>query len=192
MDDEITRDTNAVTAEHSFMAVEREVIDVFANQQMGEKSGCGQASYERASRCGGNNGRKVALDFVTVFYADNAAFKKLGGCEVKKLGGFLADSLKGVWVGGDEIGNDFSGFDGEFLQAGDARAVGFAFYRWLPFFSDEYGLLRCVCAGGGFELFRHLLEEQLELGGINLLAFCTKKAANQVVELGFEKDDFGI
>jgi hypothetical protein len=46
------------------------------------------------------------------------------------------------------------------------------------------GLLRCVrAAGGWFFSRRQVLEEELELGGIDLLTFVAEEAADEVVEL---------
>ena len=66
--------------------------------------------------------------------------------------------------------------------------MGTAFLRQPGLFNGVWcGLLRCGRAGGGFQLSRHVLEQKLELGGVELLAFAAEEAADQVVELGFEK-----
>ena len=70
--------------------------------------------------------------------------------------------------------------------------------RWAALFRSQCftgvwcGLLRCVRAGRGFRLSRHVLEEQFELGGVDLLAFAAEETADQVVELGFEKGDLRV
>jgi len=45
------------------------------------------------------------------------------------------------------------------------------------------GLRWCVRAGGGWLFSRQVLEEEFELGGIDLLAFVAEEAADEVVEL---------
>lgn len=84
--------------------------------------------------------------FSAELHPDDAAFEKFGRGDVEKLGDFFAAAFEGLRIGGDEVGDDLGGLDGEVFQSGDPGAVGTAFYGWLLFFSGG-GLLRCVHAG---------------------------------------------
>ena len=44
VDDEVARDAHAVAVEDGLLAVEREVVDVFPNEEVGEEAGGGQPS----------------------------------------------------------------------------------------------------------------------------------------------------
>ena len=85
------------------------MIDVFANEQMGEQSGGGQPSDKRGGGRGRDDGREVALGLAAELRADDEASEKSGRGDIKQLGGFLADALEGVRIGGDQVGDEFGG-----------------------------------------------------------------------------------
>ena len=107
MDDGISWDSHAVAEENFLLPVEREVIDVFANEQVSEQSGGGQASDKRGGGCGRDDGRKVALGLAAELRTHDEASEKPGRGDVEQLGGFFSDALEGVRIGGDEVGDDF-------------------------------------------------------------------------------------
>jgi hypothetical protein len=80
------------------------VVDVFADEEMGEQAGCGQAADKRGGGRWRDDGREVAVFLAAELGADNAAFEKPGGGDVEQLGDFLADAIKGSGIGGDEVG----------------------------------------------------------------------------------------
>ncbi len=188
VDDEVARDADAVAVEGGLLAVKREVVDVFPDEEMGEKPCGGQSADKRRGGGRSDDGREVALDFAAELHTDDAAPEELRGGDVEQLGDFLAAAFEGLRIGGDEVGDDLGGLDGKAVEAGDAGAVGGAVFRGADRLSVVWrGLLRCVRAGGGFRLSRHVPEEQLELGGVDLLALRAEEAADQVVELGFKE-----
>ena len=138
VDDEVAWEANAVAVEDGLLAVKREVVDVFPDEQVGEQSGCWQPADERGGRGGRDDGREVAAFLAAELRADDAAFEKPRRGDVEQLGDFLADALECSGIGGYEVGDDLGGLGGlggEVFQAGDPGAVGGALFRagysWL-------------------------------------------------------------
>ena len=77
------------------------------------RAGCRQSADERCGGRGGYDGWEVAVLLATILRTDDAAFEKLDRGDVEQLGDFFADALEGGRIGGDEVGNDLGGFDGE-------------------------------------------------------------------------------
>ena len=112
MDDEIAGNAHAVPEENFLLPVEREMVDILADEQVGEESGGGQPPDKRGGGCGRDYRREVALVLAAELRADDEASEKPGRSDVEQLGGFFSDALEGVRIGGDEIGDDFGGLDG--------------------------------------------------------------------------------
>ena len=129
MDDEVARDVDSRTLEDFFLTVNGQVVDVFANEQMGEEGGAREAAEQRGDGRGGEDGWKVALGLAPEFRPHDKAADETGGDVVELLGGFLADALVGFGFGGDQVGDDLLGLDGELVEALDAGAVAGAFCR---------------------------------------------------------------
>ena len=126
VDDEVARDVDSRALEDSFLTVNGQVVDVIANKQVGEEGGAWQASEQRGDGRGGDDGWKVALALAPVFRPHDEAADKAGGDIVWLFGGFRADALVGFGIGGDQVGDDFLGLDGELVEASDAGAVAAA------------------------------------------------------------------
>lgn len=184
MDDEVAGNAESGSGENGLLAVERKVVDVFADEQVGKQARGGKPADERSGGRGGDDGRKVAAGLATEFRAHDATLDISGRNDVQQFGDFLAAALEGFGIGGDKVGDDLGGLDGQAVEAGDAAAVATSLLGAAHGLRSGGGLLRCVRAAGGW-LFsrRQVLEEYLELGGINLLALVAEKAADEVVEL---------
>lgn len=129
VDDEVARDADAVAAEDGFLAVKREVVDVFPDEQVGEEPCGGKAADKRGGGGRRDDGRQVALDFAAELHPRDAAFEKPRRGDVEQLGDLLAAAFEGLRIGGDEVGDDLGGLDGKAVEAGDAGAVGGAVFR---------------------------------------------------------------
>jgi hypothetical protein len=117
------------------------------------------------------------------FHPHDAALDISGGNDVQQFGGFLAAALEGFGIGGDKVGDDLQGLQGQAVEAGDAAAVASPLGTAHGFRSGD-GLLRCVRAGGDLLFSRQqVLEEELELGGVDLLALVAEESPDEVVEL---------
>ena len=110
-----------------------------------------------------------------VFFADGAPPEDLGFDDVELVVVFFADLLPVVRVGENFLGDDFF-FDEDFEVFGEAVSFGSAAFWLLCFW-----LLRCECFAAMFRRrggLSHddLVEEQLELGGVEFFGFATKEA----------------
>ena len=129
VDDQVARDADAVAVEDGLLAVKREVIDVFPDEQMGEKPRGGQSADKRRGGGRRDDGRQVALEFAAELHPHDAASEEPRRGDVEQLGDFLAAALERGGIGGDKVGDDLGGLDGKAVEAGDAGAVGGAAFR---------------------------------------------------------------
>ena len=82
--DQIAWDPNPVPEKDLLLPVEREVIDVFADEQVSEQASGGQAFDQWRDWCRGHHGGKLSLVFAAELGAQDAASEQLGRGDVEK------------------------------------------------------------------------------------------------------------
>jgi len=164
---------NADTAalEDALLTIKRQMIGVFANDEVGDEIEAGESTYERARRCRSENGGLGGFVFTTDFDTLDDLANAAGWLVVEEFGDFVPNDFVAIGVGfvlGWELDTLF-GLQG--VESFDAAVV---FSLGLFSFSGVGLLLRCggFVVGGGFGLFWLFdsLQEKLQLVRVELFA----------------------
>ena len=172
---------------HLLLPVEGQVPAVFGAGDAGKECGCQDTAFEqtRWQRGDGHAGAFVCFLAAGVFVADVEVAPVAGGLVVELLGDFLADVLPEVGGLGDFVGvGDFAGggevLDGFFEPRPLAALAGF----WGRLISRR----SCLSAAGGAGLFcRFGVEQEFELGGVELLAAGAEDLPGEFADAGAQE-----
>lgn len=178
----------AKALEDVLLAVEREVIGVFRDDEMGGEAEGGDAAAEWTGGCGGDEGRLGAVVLIAKFGPDGAALDDLGGDIVELFGNVLADEFELVLLVLVTFGEDGFFDDLKGVPAFEP-AVVFSFGLFVCGLCFG-GLLRCGCFfdGGVPGLSRReSFEEELELGGVDLFAFRAVEELDEKVDFSTQQ-----
>ncbi len=166
------------------LTIEREVVAVFANDNVGEQSGGGGAAVLKDVQRGGDRWRG-GIAAADILAPDEPAAHEARGRNVELAGDFLANAAPLCGLRAHDVRNYDFLFDGQVL-----REAGTAFLAAARGVFGGDGLQRVTGGGhaggrrfsrGGFSF--HAGEQQFELGGIELFALCSKDAPHQQVDL---------
>ena len=119
MNDQVAGDAQSGPQENTLLAVEREVINVFGDQQQSEQCCGGKTADQRRGRCRGDHRRKLAGILAAEDRAHGAIEKILRWHDVELIGDFLADAIEIVGVFPDDVGDDFGGFHRQLVEPGE-------------------------------------------------------------------------
>ena len=86
-------DVDAAALEDALLAVEREVVGVFPNDEVGDEVEGGESSKERGGRCGSKDGCLVWFVFATDFETLDNLANAAGGLVVEEFGDFVSDDF---------------------------------------------------------------------------------------------------
>ena len=184
---------DTATLEDTLLTVKRQMIGVFANDEVGDEAEAGESAYERSRRSRSENGglgRFVfTADFDTLDNLANAA----GWLIIEEFGDFVPNDFVIIGVGFvlDWELDTFFGLQG--VESFDTAVV---FSLGLFSFSGVGLLLRCggFVVGGGFGLFWLFdsLQEKLQLVRIELFAALAVKLSSEGIEFLAQEVVFGL
>jgi len=178
----VTRGVQAETLEDVLLPIEWKMISVLGDNELRGKTEGGHASGKRAGGRGGHEGRLSSVVLAAELGPNEAPFDEAGLDVVELFGDFLADEFELLFVFFVAFGEE--GFFNDFeLVPAFETAVVFSFGLFCGFCG---ALLRCGClfVGGGFGLFWvEAFEEELELSGVDLLAFNAVEDFDQSIDL---------
>jgi hypothetical protein len=130
------------------------------------------------------------LGLAAKFRAHDPAFEKLGRGDVEQLGDFLTDAFERVGSGGLRVFSMALAL--QRLRPPPVRPRRGRLPALIRF-ANPCGARRVrSCLSPLRYGSRHVLEEQLELGGVEFFTLRSEEAPDKVVELGFEKGDFRV
>ena len=105
-------DVDAAALEDTLLAVKREVVGVFANDEVGDEVETGKPSKEWGCRCRGKDGRLVGVVFAANFNAFDHSANAAGGLIVEEFGDFVPNHFVALGVGFVFDGKFDAFFDG--------------------------------------------------------------------------------
>ena len=161
--------------EDLFLPMEREVVAVFADEEVREQTGRGQPAFPQARGQRRDDGGEVGVGAMRVFAADGAPAQEAAGLVIKLLIHFLADAAPGGglrwhWLGLEDDFDERKIFRQPWrgIFAGTGRA-------WLGPRRQRLGRW---CGGQGA-----VRQEQFELGGVEGFAARAEDAAHERIDL---------
>ena len=170
----LSRQMHFVAAgEDVFLPVEREVVAVFADEDVREQTGRGQSAFAQTLGQQCDDGGEIGVGAVNVFAADDAAPQEAAGFVVELFVYLLADTAPGFRLRFHRLGIEDLFDDGKIF--GQSRCALFA--------GTGRALLgKTSCFNGGRRGGGGELQEEFELRGIDLFAACSENPPHECID----------